>query len=126
MTEKSNDTVYLAGPMTGIPKFNFPTFDRVAKKYRNHGFDVFNPADHDRKLLGKDSKWVPEAKDSEGPWMRWAIPGAPSLREMLGADLAWIAKEANYIVMLPGWENSKGANAEWALAKALGLKIYYE
>lgn len=113
--------------MTGLPQFNFPSFDGTTKRYQAMGYEVFNPADHDRKLLNKPDGWLPEESDSEGPWKFWSskIENVPTLRDMLGADLAWIAKEATHIHMLNGWENSKGANAEWALAKALGLTIYY-
>ncbi len=121
----SKEKIYVAGPMTGYKYFNFPMFDKVRDNLLKSGKEVFSPADHDRFLLGKDEAWLPEEKDSDGPWIKWAMPESPSLRQMLGADLAWIAAHADGIVMLPGWENSKGANAEWALAKALGLKISY-
>jgi len=111
--------------MTGYDKFNFEKFDRAHEYYTEFNFEVFNPADHDRKLLGKSEDWYPSPEDTEGPWIKWAIDGAPSLREMLGADLNWIALNATHICMLPGWENSKGAQAEWALARALGLEIKY-
>lgn len=117
--------IYIAGPMTGLEYFNFPTFDRHKDYFEKLGFTVFSPADHDRSLLGKEPDWLPSEEDSEGPWLKWSIPDAPDLRTMLGDDLQWIAKHADEIMMLPGWENSKGANAEWALAKALGLKIRY-
>lgn len=117
--------IYIAGKMTGVTQFNFPMFDKIRDKLLKEGFEVFSPADHDRFLLGKPEGWLPEEKDSEGPWIKWSIKNAPSLRTMLGADLAWIAAHADGIVMLPGWEDSKGANAEWALAKALGLEIRY-
>jgi len=122
---ESNGSIYIAGPMTGYPLFNFPAFDKERDRWIERNFTVFNPADHDRKLLGKTSSWMPEESDSNGPWKSWAIPGAPSLRQMLGADLAWIAEHATDIVMLPGWEKSNGAKAEWSLAVALGLKIHY-
>lgn len=112
--------------MTGIEYFNFPAFDKARDMLRLLGHEVFNPADHDRSLLGKNTAWLPTLSDSDGTWKYWSIPNAPDLRTMLGADLAWIAKEAEGIFMLNNWENSKGANAEWALAKALGLKIMYE
>lgn len=121
MTKK----VYIAGPMTGYKEFNFKVFDEVADEYLDEGYEVFNPADHDRKFLGKPENWYPRPEDTEGPWIKWAIPGAPSLRDMLGADLNWIAQNATHVCMLPGWENSKGAQAEWALARALGLEIHY-
>lgn len=116
---------YVAGPMTGLELFNFPMFDMVASEYRDKGHFCFNPADNDRELLGKHEAWLPGPEDHDGDWKVWKIEGAPGLRKMLGDDLAWIAAEADGIVMLPGWEKSSGAFAEWALARALGLKIEY-
>lgn len=48
-----------------------------------------------------------------------------SLREALADDTAWICKVATAIAMLPGWENSKGARAEWHLSLALGHEVMY-
>ncbi|WP_192248411.1 DUF4406 domain-containing protein [Mesorhizobium caraganae] len=117
--------IYLAGGMTGIQHFNFPAFDRAASRLRDAGHEVFSPADNDRRLLGRAPDWVPQEYDSLGPWQSWAIPGAPGLRTMLGDDVAWICKEATAIAMLPGWERSRGAMAEHALAVALGHEIIY-
>jgi len=119
---------YIAGPMTGIPYFNFPAFDK-AKRYIEDNLaqnEIFSPADHDRSLLGKPNDWLPLPKDSTENWKSWAIPNAPELRQMLGDDLSWIAKNATDIYMLKGWENSRGAGAEWALARALGLRFHYQ
>lgn len=117
--------VYLAGPMTGIPYFNFPEFYKHAHTLRKQGHEVFSPAEHDCILLDKPTGWIPDPSDSVGPWVRWAMPNAPTLRRMLGDDLKWIASEAEAIYLMPGWENSKGVQAEWALGKALGLKMVY-
>ena len=121
--------IYIAGPMTGIPKFNFPSFDAQARLYRRLGYVVFNPADHDRQLLGKPEDWEPKEEDSIGSWKAWnpeRFGYCPTLREMLGNDLAWIAQEATHINMIKGWENSRGARAEHALAVALDLVILYD
>ncbi len=117
--------IYLAGPMTGIEYFNFPMFDTFRDIYKNMGYIVFSPADHDRELLEQPEWWMPQESDSLGPWKEWNIVGAPTLRKMLGDDLGWIAKNATHMAMLPGWEKSNGAFAEWALAKALSLDIKY-
>lgn len=39
--------VYLSGPMTGYPNFNFPAFNERAAEWRREGWDVFNPAETD-------------------------------------------------------------------------------
>jgi hypothetical protein len=117
--------VYLAGGMTGIEHFNFPAFDRAARRLRDEGHDVFSPADNDRRLLGRPLDWMPQESDSAGPWKAWAIDGAPGIRKMLGDDVAYICNEADAIAMLPGWENSKGARAEWHLSLALGHEVIY-
>jgi hypothetical protein len=45
--------------------------------------------------------------------------------DALADDTAWICKEADAIALLPGWENSKGAKAELALAEALGHAVIH-
>lgn len=37
--------VYIAGPMTGLPDFNFPAFHAAAAAWRAAGWEVFNPAE---------------------------------------------------------------------------------
>jgi hypothetical protein len=37
--------VYIAGPMAGIPDYNFPVFHAAAKAWRAAGWEVFNPAE---------------------------------------------------------------------------------
>lgn len=113
--------IYLAGPMTGIPEFNFPAFDEAAARLREGGHEVFNPADNDRAKLGADF-----AKDNKtGDQTVAAQNKGFSLRHALRDDTQFICMEAEAIAMLPGWENSKGARAEHALAYALGHRIIY-
>jgi len=40
-------TIYLSGPMSGLPGFNFPAFHAAAAKLRADGFTVLNPAETD-------------------------------------------------------------------------------
>lgn len=37
--------LYVAGPMTGFPQNNYPTFHRVARELRSVGYDVVSPAE---------------------------------------------------------------------------------
>ena len=48
------------------------------------------------------------------------------MRDALKRDMVAICNDCTAIYMMAGWESSKGAKAEYALAKALGLDIYYE
>ena len=104
--------VYLAGPMRGYPNFNFPAFDAAARRLRAVGHEVFSPAERDRDKYG-DIFQTETGDESEVHEF--------SLREALAADTAWITRHADAVALLPGWERSKGAQAEAALALALGL-----
>lgn len=114
---KRRPRLYLAGPMTGIPFFNFPAFDEAADRLRAAGYEVCNPADHDRATYGPDV-----ASSPTGNPMEAAAKGF-DLREALAWDLTWIAQNAEGIALLDGWENSKGASAEVALGHALHLDV---
>ena len=111
--------IYLAGPMRGIPEFNFPAFYRGAAQLERAGHIVFNPAAKDNEKFGTD---ISEG-NLEGREDVAASQHGFSLREALGADLAWICAHADAIALLPGWRNSTGATAEHATAVALGLKV---
>lgn len=113
--------IYVAGPMRGIPLFNFPAFNAATVKLRGEGHFVFNPAETDNKIHGTDIS----AGNVDGCEERATKEHGFNLREALGRDLAFICAEADAIAMLPGWENSKGAKAERATAIALGLEVIY-
>ena len=89
--------LYIAGPMTGLPEFNYPAFNAEARVWRVRGFEVENPA--------------------EGPELpSWAAYMRRALRQLLTCDA---------LVLLPGWTASKGATVEWLLASVLGLQVVY-
>ncbi len=112
--------IYVAGPMTGIPYFNFPLFNSVTAQLRSQGHEVFNPAERDtERHNGAD------ITNAAGDPAQAAKEHGFSLRDALADDTAYICKEANAIYMLPGWENSPGARAEHALAVVLKHTILY-
>lgn len=48
--------LYIAGPMSGLPDSNYPTFNRTAEQLQGHGYQVENPADNEdglRRALGQ-------------------------------------------------------------------------
>ncbi len=110
----SNRFIYIAGPMSGIPEYNRPEFEK-AQAYLVQTTDVpssniFNPIDHEASLLVQQG----------------LLTGPDAYRVCLKMDLDWICDWATDLYMLRGWGKSKGANAEHALAVALGLEITYQ
>ena len=112
--------LYLAGPMRGIPEFNFPAFHSAAAYLRELGHEVFSPAEKDIELYG--------AAVAQGNLFGDEVLAARehgfNLRDALLADLEFICLHAEGIALLPGWEHSRGAIAEHAVATALDLQIF--
>lgn len=104
--------LYLAGPMTGIKYFNAPAFADAAFRLRLVGYEVFNPAENDIANGIQLGKFNGTENLTDHGF---------SLREILKQDLTWICDNADGIAMLHGVETSKGAQAELALAHALGI-----
>lgn len=80
--------VYIAGPMSGLPKFNRPAFFAAEEYLIEHGAKVMNPA---MLPLGFDHH----------EYMKISMP-------MLDACEA--------VAFLPGWQLSKGARMEFTRA----------
>jgi len=89
-------SIYIAGPMTGLPDFNYPAFHKAKEILEAKGFIVRSPAD------------VP-IQDSVEDYMRIDIP---------------LLCSCNCTLFLPGWENSKGANIERLISIAIGNQLY--
>lgn len=111
--------LYISGPMRGIPCYNFPEFDSLADYLTDRGYQYINPADHDRVV-------EPDLEVT-----KHYLAGDPSLNDrdnfhqLLGWDLAQIASpECDGVVMLPGWENSTGAQHERYVAEACGKAVW--
>lgn len=93
--------IYLSGPMTGLPDYNYPAFHRVTAQLRESGHRVYNPAEFPH----------------DGPSEEFPI------RRAFASYCNFICLEADTIVLLPGWERSKGALAERQLALNCSLEI---
>lgn len=94
--------LYIAGPMTGLPDFNYPAFFKAADRLRGAGFEPINPARKREGVPHQGATWL--------DYMRH------SLRDIADCD---------GIAMLPGWEGSRGAAIEVRLAYDLGLPARY-
>jgi hypothetical protein len=110
-------TYYLAGPMRNYPDFNFPAFDAAKAHLEAKGYNVISPADMDRA--------DPQPRGADPlPQYVYAHRDTQALIT-LAEDYDNFDLE-NGIYMLKGWQASKGACAEHALAQWLGLKIVYQ
>jgi hypothetical protein len=106
--------IYCAGPMRGYDNYNFPAFDATSNFIRGLGHVAVNPADLDRVHEG----WVDYPPDD-------MVIDIDLKKRCMTRDLLAIM-ECDAIYLMQGWEKSKGAQAELALAKFLGLSVYYE
>jgi Domain of unknown function (DUF4406) len=88
--------LYIAGPMTGLPEFNYPAFREASRALFVAGYATEDPSTHD----GKATTW-------DG-YMRLALP------QMLRCD---------GVATLPRWWRSRGARLEVHVASSLDMPV---
>jgi hypothetical protein len=91
--------VYIAGPMTGYKDLNYPAFNAMKTELQQAGYTPLSPADVDNKGEAQSWEW----------YMRRTIP---------------MLCEADAVLLLPGWERSKGARIEERIAGELSIPVY--
>ncbi len=96
---ESGQVAYISGAMSGMPDHNVPAFTKAAKALRKAGFIVRNPAENDNNSRGKT----------------WAF--------YMRMDVQHVAL-SDAIILLDGWENSRGVQLEIAIAQRLEIPIY--
>lgn len=102
--------IFIAGPMRGLPEYNFPEFYRAEEVVRRYGHDAVNPA-----RLDEEDGFDPHCdyRDEEMAELVKSFV-ARNITQLVGCDA---------IALLPGWEDSEGAKLEVAVAQYLGLDI---
>ena len=98
--EQSNrqPVVFISGPMTGYKNFNRDEFDAEARAMGDRGYIVLNPA---------------------------ILPDGLQHEQYMSITLAML-RQADAVLMLKGWHESKGARLELDLAIRLGLVVLTE
>lgn len=114
----SQATIYIAGPMRGYKFYNFPAFDAAEGRLIVAGYKVVNPAAIDRSI-GSDPMKLPVDTD----WN--AAPPDFNIVDCAKRDLTALQSCAE-VYMLDGWQKSKGALAEKAVAEFMGLIVSYQ
>jgi hypothetical protein len=97
-----NSAIYIAGPMTGKPEWNYPKFFKIERELNNLGYqNILNPASN--------------PKDPEKtPWSEFI------------QDALQMVIRSNALVFMDDWTQSRGARIEMAVARALGLPTFDE
>lgn len=89
--------VYIAGPVTGVADDNRPAFERAREQLLTIDSLEVVTIPHD---------FVPSSYDHENA---------------MRVCLDYLMHEADIVVLLPGWENSRGASLERDVAEQLGI-----
>lgn len=100
---------YLAGPMRGHHLFNFPAFFAAALALRGLGHGVVNPAERDM-AHGIDPSQDEFSQDFD-------------LADAFRFDFQAIMNCGN-VVLLAGWQASRGVRAELVVAQMTGARIF--
>lgn len=103
---------YIAGPMAGFPDFNYRAFYGAEAALDLGGWRVVNPARldaHGVEDFGVDYEALTVTASSRAAFLK--------------RDFEWLVR-CDAIFMLPGWESSKGANAELLVARMTGMEVF--
>ena len=105
---------YLAGPMSGIPQFNFPLFEAAAEQLRVSGYNIISPAELDDVVTRSAALRSLDGLTETGTvnHQTWG--------DFLSRDVKIIADKTKGIIFLPGWEKSRGARLEAHVAVLCG------
>jgi hypothetical protein len=114
--KQQTDRWYLAGPMTGIPQFNFPAFIAATKVLRAQGYTIWTPAELDSPDVQKAAMASATGDQADADMIEtWG--------DMLARDVKLITDELDGVVFLSGWAKSKGARLE-AFVGILAGKLF--
>lgn len=99
--------IYIAGPMTGVPEFNWQAFEEAEQRLAAAGWTPVNP--HRLHFTSKAELLQRHDELTHSEYMR--------------ADVAALAR-CDGVLALDGWDKSKGATMELKLALELGIPTY--
>lgn len=111
--------IYIAGPMTGIPAYNYPAFIAAAEDMRERGFPIISPHE-----LDKDANDIYDIALKSNNGLDPAVTESV-YAGLLARDVQLIADHCDGICFLQGWERSKGARLEAFVAVNWGYHKFY-
>lgn len=113
--------LYIAGPMTGYPQFNIPSFDQAARRLRADGYEVVSPAELDNPETRRLALLSPDGAPGSGS------ANGETWGDFLARDVKLITDGGiNAIAVLPGWGLSRGARLETFVGnRMVGMPILW-
>jgi hypothetical protein len=109
---------YVAGPMTNIPRFNYPMFRAATAHLRGLGLAVVSPEEMDSDLM-RALAW----ESPDGDASKLAKATGETWGDVLARDVKVISDTLGGIVVLPNWEKSRGARLEVFVGLLTGKKF---
>lgn len=111
--------LYIAGPMTNHAQFNYGAFDALEAVLEEQGFVIASPARLDDPETRRAA-----LRSADGS------PGSGSCNnetwgDFLARDMKCIADIVDGVVLMPGWETSKGAKLEAFVCRHVGKPVFY-
>lgn len=97
---------YLAGPMSNIPQFNFPLFERATVSLRDMGYNIVSPHEQDSEAVQVAAWASPDGKLVGGEIAGETWP------QILARDVVLVGDKVDGIIFLPNWWQSRGAKLE--------------
>jgi hypothetical protein len=106
--------IYVAGPMTGLVNCNFPAFYKAAAMLSLWGYNPINPAamDIDAQVASFNHNTKSVIMDNSF-----------TMEDALGRDYD-VIRDCAAVVVLPNWQQSKGANREIVYALSRGIPVF--
>jgi len=106
--DRSKTRIFIAGPMRGYENYNFKKFDFTEELLRKLGFDVVNPARISRKFKEKD------------------VNSDIAVYNKMVDMQQEVERTCNAILLLDGWQWSKGVMLEVKTAAELNMRFLLE
>lgn len=91
--------LYVSGPITGMPNWNLPAFESACAALQRAGYAFTSPLENG---LPRDAEW----------------------QEHMRADIVLMLQKCQAVVLLPGFQHSRGAMAELFTAHMLGIPAF--
>jgi len=113
-----SERVYLAGPMSNLPQFNFPAFNEASLRLRAKGVAVVSPHELDSPAIQAAS-----LKSIDGALEDGKVAGE-TWGAILARDVQVVADNIDAVAFLPGWQRSRGAKLEAVVGLLCGHKFY--